>query len=295
MRPMSAGMRRKREAPSIANRQPKSRGELPQGDRQFVMALARGLDILSCFSSAKTDIGGTELAAMTGLPQPTVWRLCHTMMQLGYLIPSSGDRMRPGIPLLRLGRAALASIPIAAKSRDRLVTLADKFGAAAGLAAHDRDRMVFVQQHLSEAQLLMNLKIGSRLRLATSGVGWGFLAGFDEAEREKLIAEFAATDSRWPQVEAAFRREMIAYKDRGYILNLGVFHQGYNTIAVPIMGPGGKPVLALSSAGAAVTHTATVLRRDVAPELLKIAASLEKDLQDEARARTPRRKQDPKP
>jgi DNA-binding IclR family transcriptional regulator len=289
---MSAGTRRKRDAPSITSRAPKSRSGLPQGDRQFVMALARGLEILSCFSRAKTDIGGTELAAMTGLPQPTVWRLCHTMMQLGYLIPSNGDRMRPGIPLLRLGRAALASIPLAAKARDPLVMLADKFGAAAGLAAQDRDRMVFVQQYLGEAQLLMNLKIGSRLRLATSGVGWGFLAGFDEVEREKLIAEFAATDSRWPQVEAAFRREMSAYKGRGYILNLGVFHQGYNTIAVPIMGPNGKPAFALSCAGSAVTHTSALLRRDVAPELLKVAASLEKDLQDEARARAPRRKQD---
>ena len=289
---MSAGMRRKRNAPSIASRSPKTRSELPQGDRQFVMALARGLEILSCFSSAKMDIGGTELAAMTGLPQPTVWRLCHTMMQLGYLIPSNGDRMRPGIPLLRLGRAAMTSIPLASKAHDRMNALAHKFGAAVGLAARDGARMVFVQQCLSDAQLLMNLKVGSRLRLATSGVGWGLLAGFDEAEREKLIADFAAPDSRWPKVEAAFRKEMIAYKERGFILNLGAFHQGYNTMAVPIMGPDGKPAFGLSCAGSAVTHTSAFLRREVAPELLKVAASLEKDLREEARARLPRRKQD---
>jgi DNA-binding IclR family transcriptional regulator len=289
---MSTGTRHKRNAPPIASRPLKSRSELPQGDRQFVMALARGLEILSCFSGAKTDVGGTELAAMTGLPQPTVWRLCYTMMQLGYLIPSHGDRMRPGIPLLRLGWAALASIPLAAKAYDRMKALADRFGAAVGLAAQDGARMVFVQQYLSEAQLLMNLKVGSRLRLATSGVGWGLLAGFDAAEREKLIAEFAATDSRWPKVEAAFRREMITYKERGYILNIGAFHQGYNTIAVPIMGPDGKPAFALSCAGSAVTHTSSFLRREVAPELLKVAASLENDLRDEARARLPRRKQD---
>jgi DNA-binding IclR family transcriptional regulator len=292
VRPLSAGMRRKRNAPSVESRSPKSRSEFPQGDRQFVMALARGLEILSCFSRAKTDIGGTELAAMTGLPQPTVWRLCHTMMQIGYLIPSNGDRMRPGIPLLRLGWAALASIPLATKAYDRMNELADSFGAAVGLAARDGARMVFVQQCLSQAQLLMNLKVGSRLRLATSGVGWGLLAGFDKAEREKLIAEFAAPDSRWSKVEAAFRREMLAYKERSYILNIGVFHQGYNTIAVPIMGPDGKPAFALSCAGSAVTHTSSFLRREVAPELLKVAASLEKDLQEERRARAPRRKQD---
>jgi DNA-binding IclR family transcriptional regulator len=235
------------------------------------------------------DIGGTELAEMTGLPQPTVWRLCYTMMQLGYLIPSNGDRMRPGMPLLRLGQVALASIPIAARAHDRMQVLAEKFGAAVGLAALDGTRMVFVQQCSSESQLVMNLKVGSRLRLATSGAGWGLLAGFEEAEREKLIAEFARPDSRWPRVEAAFRREMAAYKNRGYILNIGVFHQGYNTIAVPISGGNGKPAFALSCAGAAVTHTAALLRKDVAPELVKVAASLEKDLREEARSRPTRR------
>lgn len=292
MKPMSTGVRRKHNAASIASSSGTTQSELPQGDRQFVMALARGLEILGCFRNAKMDISGTEFVAMTGLPQPTVWRLCHTMMQLGYLIPSNGDRMRPGIPLLRLGRAALASIPIAAKAYDRMNALADRFRAAVGLAARDGARMVFVQQCLSEAQLLMNLKVGSRLRLATSGVGWGLLAGFEKAERERLVAEFAAPDSRWPKMEAAFRNEMAAYKERGYILNIGAFHQGYNTVAVPIMGPDGKPAFGLSCAGAAVTHTPSFLRREIAPELLKLAASLEKDLQDEACERAPRRKQD---
>jgi DNA-binding IclR family transcriptional regulator len=213
------------------------------------------------------------------------------MMQVGYLIPSSGDRMRPGIPLLRLGQAALASLPLAAKAHDRLNALANRFGAAAGLAARDGDRMVIVQQHVSEAQLVFNLKVGSRIRLATSGVGWGLLAGFNEAEREKLIAEFAAPDPRWPEVEAAFRREMAAYKERGYILNIGSFVPGYNNIAIPIRGTDGKPVFALGCAGSATVHTSSVLRREVAPELLKVAASLEKDLHDEERARAPRRKQ----
>jgi DNA-binding IclR family transcriptional regulator len=291
MKPTSPVRQPKRNGPSTAGRLPKSRNGLSQGDRQFVTSLARGLEILSCFSRAKMDVGGTELASMTGLPQPTVWRLCHTMMQIGYLIPSSGDRMRPGIPLLRLGQAALASLPLAAKAYDRIKALADMFGAGVGLAARDGARMVVVQQHLSEAQLLINLKVGSRLRLATSGVGWGLLAGFDDADREKLVAEFAAPDPRWPEVEAAFRREMAAYKERGYVLNIGAFVQGYNNIAVPIMGTDGKPVFALGCAGSAVPHTPSFLRREVAPELLKLAASLEKDLHDEERVRAPRRKQ----
>lgn len=266
--------------PAAVRKDPGPREEPHRGDRQFVTALARGLEILSCFSSARSEIGGTELAAMTGLPQPTVWRLCHTMMELGYLVPVSGDRMRPGIPVLRLGRAALASIPLADRARGPMQAMADRHGSASGLGARDGNRMVFVQRYLTDAQLLMNLRVGSRLPLATSAVGWGLLAGFADDEREALIAEFVAPDPRWPRAERAFRKAMSDYADHGYILNVGAFHEGYNTAAVPIRGPDGRPAFALSCAGSAVTHTPAFLRREIGPDLIEVGRSLERDLRE---------------
>jgi DNA-binding IclR family transcriptional regulator len=247
-------------------------------DRQFVTALARGLKILSCFSPARAEIGGTQLAAMTGLPQPTVWRLCHTMVQLGYLAPVNGDKVRPGIPVLKLGRAALASIPIAAAARARMQELADRFGSACGLGARDRGRMVFVQSCLSDASLVMNLRVGARLPLMTSAVGWGLLAGSSEAEREALIAEYTVSDPRWPEVEPPFRRAMKEFTTRGYVLNIGIFHPGYNIVAAPIMGPDGAPAFALSCGGAAVTNPPAFLRREIAPALLHLAEALQREL-----------------
>jgi DNA-binding IclR family transcriptional regulator len=247
-------------------------------DRQFVTVLARGLDILSCFSGGKAEIGGTELAAMTGLPQPTVWRLCNTMVKLGYLVPVSGEKLRPGIPVLRLGRAALSTLGIAEAARVPMQEMADRFGAAAGLAARDGGKMVFVQRCLSEAQLVMNLRVGSRLSLATSAVGWGYLAGLDERAREALIAEFAVRDPRWASVEPQFRRAMAEAAEAGYILNIGAFHRGYNTAAVPVRGPDGAPVYSLSCAGSSTTLSPARLRRDIAPRLLELARSLEASL-----------------
>src|SRR3954470_22827873 len=81
-------------------------------DRQFVTALARGLGVLRCFTHATPELGTAEIARMTGLPQPTVWRLCHTLMQEGYLVQADrGDKLRPGIPVLSLGYAAIAGTP----------------------------------------------------------------------------------------------------------------------------------------------------------------------------------------
>lgn len=246
-----------------------------EGDRHFVAALARGLDILGCFSSSRPEIGGTQLAAMTGLPQPTVWRLCHTMVRLGYLVPVSGDKLRPGIPVLKLGRAALASIPLAEAARAPMQAMANRFGSASGLGARDGGRMVFVQRCVSEAQLVMNLRVGARLPLLSSAVGWGLLAGFDEVERDALVTEHAPADPRWPEVRPAFEAAMRGYAAEGFILNLGVFHGGYNTAAVPVRGPYGRPAFGLSCAGSAMTHSAGFLKGEVAPALLAVARSLE--------------------
>ena len=73
-------------------------------DRQYVTALARGLEILRCFGARKPELGTTEIAQLTGLPQPTVWRLCHTLIKCGYLAPSPGkDKLRIGAGVLSLG------------------------------------------------------------------------------------------------------------------------------------------------------------------------------------------------
>ncbi len=54
--------------------------------RHFVTALARGLDVLGCFTPERPVLGASEIARMLGLPQPTVWRLCFTLIELGHLV-----------------------------------------------------------------------------------------------------------------------------------------------------------------------------------------------------------------
>jgi len=77
-------------------------------DRHFVTALARGLQILRCFSHQQPELSATKIVRMTGLPQPTVWRLCHTLQEAGFLIcPGDGRKMALGIPVLALGYATL--------------------------------------------------------------------------------------------------------------------------------------------------------------------------------------------
>ena len=90
-----------------------SRDPKVTADRQFVTALGRGLAVLRCFDATRTQLGTTEIAQMTNLPQPTVWRLCYTLQQLGYLMQApDSDKLRIGMAVLGLGQYALGSTDI---------------------------------------------------------------------------------------------------------------------------------------------------------------------------------------
>jgi DNA-binding IclR family transcriptional regulator len=61
------------------------RASAAAGDRKFVTALARCLEVLRAFTPTEGLLGNGELVELTGLPKPTVSRLTYTLTKLGYL------------------------------------------------------------------------------------------------------------------------------------------------------------------------------------------------------------------
>src|SRR5690349_15292820 len=100
-------------------------------DRQFVTALARGLEVLRCFTPERPELGTTEIAGQIGLPQPTVWRLCYTLTKLGYLVPGRDpEKLRAGPGVLALGYAAVTHAGVAEFAAPLMKEIADRFEAS---------------------------------------------------------------------------------------------------------------------------------------------------------------------
>jgi len=55
------------------------------GDGQVMTALARGIDVLRCFSPIDQELTSKQLSERTGLPKPTLFRITSTLRQLGLL------------------------------------------------------------------------------------------------------------------------------------------------------------------------------------------------------------------
>jgi DNA-binding IclR family transcriptional regulator len=248
----------------------------PVRDRQFVTALARGLEILSCFSAEQPERTGSDIARLTGLPQPTVWRLCHTMIEMGVLVATPGDRMRPGLAALRLGSSALAGLDTVDLARPAMQALADDYRAACGLAVRQGLQMVMIERCHGNNPLLTNLRRGSVVPMASSGHGWAYLAALPAAARQSLIAEVRAADPPgWAAVRVAFRTALDAFQADGYIVNSGRFHPDYHTAAVPVHDRDGNIRFTLNCGAPLSTLTPDQLRDDVAPRLKRLAEELQ--------------------
>jgi DNA-binding IclR family transcriptional regulator len=241
-------------------------------DRQFVTALARGLDILRCYTHSTPALGTAEISRMTGLAQPTVWRLCYTLIQEGYLVQADpGGKLRPGISVLGLGQAAIAGTPIAELARVDMQAIATRHQCAVSLGMRDGLYMVYLQRIQGSQIILRDLDVGSRVPLWSSATGWAYLAGLDETRREALYEELGEVEKeRWPALLPKIRQAIAQFARIGYVVNKGSLHDQINAVAVPVMSDDGSVLLSLSAGGISQVFDDATLAH-VGGELKKLA------------------------
>src|ERR1700758_1521729 len=115
-----------------------SLAEGPIDERKFVVALARGLDLLRAFRPGETLLGNRDFVERTGLPKATVNRLAYTLTTLGYLRfdePAGKYALDTGV--LSLGFTLLAGSDTLELARPHMRSLAREIGAAASLGGRD--------------------------------------------------------------------------------------------------------------------------------------------------------------
>jgi DNA-binding IclR family transcriptional regulator len=234
-----------------------------------------GSNILQCFTPSTPELGTSQLARMTGLPQPTVWRLCHTMTELGFLVPvPDQDRLRLGLPVLTLGYAVLASQRIGETAKPYMEAIAKRYQGAVSLGVRDGLSMVYLQRCQGSSIILADLGVGSRVPLAYSATGWAYLVAIPDEHRKALLAEIRVVDrQKWAATETSFDASLKRFRKTGYVVNLGSLHPQVNAVAVPVQSQDGSILLTISSGGINSVFTDKVLH-DVGRDLKVLAEKL---------------------
>jgi DNA-binding IclR family transcriptional regulator len=246
-------------------------------DRNFVTALARGLDVLRCFRPHETLLSNAEIATRTGLPKPTVSRLLHTLCKLDYLASdeSTGSyRLSSGV--LTLGFGVIAGMEIADRAKGILLDLRDgpnSYITAAVAQAHMTDA-VYIAVERSFEDISLAITIGARLPLFFSAIGRANLVGMSDDARATAF-EYGAKllpDSIAAQ-KASYASAKAEFEEKGYCSSYGDWRKDVHGIAVPIKTLDGR-VFAINAGGPAINVKQKQLETVYAPRLIKAAKTL---------------------
>lgn len=217
-------------------------------DRRFVWALARGLEVLRAFSPGRGPLGVGEIAALTGLPKPTVSRLTYTLAELGYLrVLHKQGRYEPAPALLALGYPVLANLRVRQAAHDHMRQLAQETGTAVGLASRDRLSMIYVENTPSSALATLRLGIGSRVEMARSALGRAFLAALGETERDFLLDRMARRyGEAWTELRPRVLDGIAEVKARGFCIVDGEWQPDVRSAGAPLISLDGTTVMAMN-------------------------------------------------
>lgn len=210
-----------------------------ENNPQFIASLARGLEILRCFSASNQVLGNQELSQMTGLPKPTIARITNTLVSLGYLkqLPNS-TKYTLDIGVLALGYAALSNISARVHAHPYMEEMSKYVQAPVAMATRDRLNMVYLDVVQTETNLTMRRPIGSTLPLHNTAMGRACLAAMSESEREFILKALEKKHTtEWPAIKRSLDRAFHDYKNYGYCLSLSEWHKEVNSVAVPMAHP----------------------------------------------------------
>ncbi|MBV8350705.1 MAG: helix-turn-helix domain-containing protein, partial [Verrucomicrobia bacterium] len=175
--------------------------ELPESfadSPDFVVSLARGLDIIKAFGSSDQEIVRSsnmrpadaltlsEVAERTGLARAVARRFLYTLVELGYAL-TDGKYFRLTAKILDLGYACLSSfsLPKIAERFLEEVTLETKESSSASVL--DGDEIVYIARLQTRRIMSVSLSIGSRLPAFCTSMGRVLLAHLSVETLERYL------------------------------------------------------------------------------------------------------------
>ena len=238
-------------------------------DRDFVVALARGLEVLRAFGREGEALGNKEFAERTGLSKSTVSRLTYTLHKLGYLnyFPSIA-RYQLAPSVLSLGFSCLAGMPLRQLAKPYMQEMADRTGLPVALASRDRLAMVYLERCRGANPVTIAIDIGEHIKLSTSSTGRAHIAALNDREREELFGELSVHEgAKWPGIRTRIDEAMKFYAEHGYCMSIGEWKTGVNAMAVPLRPRNETPIVVFNCGGPEHYLCRKRLTEEIAPQL----------------------------
>ena len=212
-----------------------------------VRALDRGLAILIALGDARPRTL-TEIGDAVGLPYSTVHRLLATLAGRGFVeqVTSSG-RYRVGVRAFEVG-ASFVGGGLTEAAHEPMAALRSALDETVNLAVRDGDAAVYLHQVEGQRKVRMFTRVGARVPLHCTGVGKALLAWEPDDVVRTLVSEIPKerhTETTITETRALLA-DLAATAERGHALDMEEYEAGVRCVAVPVRGPSGEVIGALS-------------------------------------------------
>lgn len=247
-----------------------------EGDRQFATTLARGLELLRCFSPVHHVLGNKELAQQLGLPRPTVSRLTYTLMRMGYLAQDvESGKYRLGSAVLSLGFPLLETFPVRQRARPEMLALAQEIRGTVAIAIRDRLDMVCIEVTRGGVRSGHPIDIGRTYSMCGTAVGRAYLAACSAVERQALMNTIKIkAPEEWARHEERLMQALANYPRLGCCISVGEVYPDVQAVAVSLGKVDRGELVAINASFQRRRLDERWLVEEVAPKLIALARKL---------------------
>lgn len=248
-------------------------------DPDFMLSLARGLDVLRAFEGRGT-LTVSEAARISKVSRPSAGRCLHTLARQGYVSERDGRYMlTPG--LLPLACGYLTSTPLASASQALATSLRDRLRETVSIGTldpADLGRIIYIARAEREQIIAAPLMVGSTLPSHCTSMGRVLLAQSDPASLDRWLSgtTLEARTDRTIVDHDLLRRELAQVAEQRWSLVEEELEPQLRSLAVPVRNGEGTVIAALNLATFSDAHDRQQLIDIYLPELRAAARQLER-------------------
>jgi len=244
-----------------------------------VDAAAKALDLLNAFSFEDRKLSLSDLAARTGIPRATAFRLLSTLESSGF-VRKAGGEYHLGVKCFVLGNIVAADLDLEDVAHPHLVALRDTTRETTHLAILDDWQVVYLERLPSPHPVgFMRSRVGAILPAFCTALGKTLLSHRPEPD----VAKWAASQkfrSMTPHTITSAKRLLKELRDvraRGYAVDEEEHELGVRCVAAPVRNHHGEVVAAISVAGPSDRLPRTLAGSDTAKAVVAAAHAISLD------------------
>jgi len=247
-------------------------------DKQFATTLARGLEVLRCFTPEMPILGNKELSLRTGLPRATISRFTYTLQRLGYLrVAPNQQKFQLGSAVLSLGYPLLATMYLRQLARPQMLELATEVGGSVAMGIRDRLNIVYVEASRSQTAFAPPYtEIGFAHPIAATSIGRAYLAACDLRTRSMITNEIQVkTPEIWQRYRASIERSTDDFLRLGFCMSSDCYRSNILGVAAPLRRTIDGEIFVINCAVYADSVSLKQLEMSVGPKLLAMSRRIE--------------------